>query len=122
MRRFAAWSCLCLVLAVPFVVQARVAHGIALAISDAGKSLLESGQEAADEEFDGRDLVAVHAPHDIGLDPFLTAHLGLDLPGLALPSCGRLPDPVVAVRGVGPWRWPPPDAARRRSLLQSYRF
>ncbi len=122
MRRFTAWSCLCLVFAGPFVVQARVAHGLALAIAVAGKSLCESGQEAADEEFDGRDLVAITAAHDARGDLLLAHHLPLNLSILATPTCGTLSDAIGVERRVGPWRWPPPAAALRQSLLQIYRF
>ena len=123
MRRFAAWSCLCIILAGPLVVQARIAYGIALSRSEAGKSNFESDREEADEDFDGHELVGVAlqqgaASADVLLAPDL-------LPGLALLALPSLPASAdlsgAATPRAGPWRRPPPDASRRHSLLQSFR-
>lgn len=120
MRRPLAWFCLAIALTGPFVVQARVAYGLALAVSEIGCNVLESGQEIEDEAYDGHDLVAVVAHSDVELGCHHALPLSLDVLTVA-------PSPILASLGLpidrywrGHRKWPPPIARQRRALLQVF--
>ncbi|MBX6312871.1 MAG: hypothetical protein IRY99_08145 [Isosphaeraceae bacterium] len=120
MRRVAAWLCLFIALAGPLVSQAKIAYGIALAVSEIGRNVLESSQEVADEDYDGHDLVTIMAHADAGLDDLQALSLPFDLLAL-VPLPIIFPSDSHAVeRWHGQWKWPPPTAQQRCTLLQVF--
>lgn len=118
MRRLMAWLCLFIALAGPLASQARVAHGFILSRAEIGSNVLESGQEIEDEDYDGRDTIAVVAHLDAG------PGVGLDL-SLPMAIVAIAPTPIAgpvdthADRRPGGWKWPPPTALERCALLQT---
>ncbi len=120
MRRPLGWLCLMISLTGPFVVQARVAHGLALAISELGQNILESGQEIEDEAYDGRDFISIVAHSSAGIDHLHTVPLSFDLPALTLTPTTAPSNPHAGAYWRGHRKWPPPIAQRRRALLQIF--
>ena len=121
MGRRASLLCLILAVAGPLASQAKVAYGLALALSEIGRHVLESTQEVADEDYDGRELVTLAADTGAGLD-------GLRAPCGAVDSLAPVPIPITTSpstqreveRWRVPWRWPPPTARQRCTLLQVF--
>jgi hypothetical protein len=120
MRRLEAWLCILIALTSPFVSQAKVAYGMALCLSEIGGNVLESSQEVADEDYDGRDLVTVMTHGVVGLDRVQTAAFPFQLPALVPTPIASVSDARTAERWHGPWKWPPPAARQRRALLQIF--
>jgi hypothetical protein len=107
MQRVAIWLCLFVALAGPFVVQAKIAYGIALAVSEIGRDVLESGQEVEDEGYDGRDLVTVVAHADAGLDHLQAQPLPFESLVLVPLRIVSPADSHAVERWHGQWKWPP---------------
>lgn len=122
MRQWTAWLCILIALASPVVSQAKVAYGLALSITELGRNILESTQEEEDEDYDGRDVVALAADAPASLDAVTFLPASLDaLPGLPPPVLAPVACPVARLRH-GQWRWPPPTAQERHALLQTFLF
>lgn len=119
MRRLSTWLCLFVALAGPLASQAKVAYGIALSRAEVGSSVLESGQEIEDEDYDGRDMVTVVAHPDAGPDGLVVLCLPLVIHSF-IPVPIDLPcDSHDAWCRHGGWKWPPPTARQRCALLQT---
>ncbi len=117
-----AWLCLLLALAGPLVSEARVAYGLALSAAEIGRSVIESTQEEADEDYDGQDAVTVIAKAPVGLDSLLTPPAAFDL-AASPPSFDLCPPETRLVPPRhGRWSWPPPTAWQRHALLQVFLF
>ncbi len=119
MRRFVAWLCLIIALAGPLASQARIAYGLLLSRSEIGLNILESGQEVDDEEYDGRDMVAVFAHFDAGPVGSIDLSLPLDLSFLIPAPITSPSESREAGRCQSRWKWPPPTARERCALLQT---
>lgn len=119
MRRFVAWLCLIVALAGPFASQARIAYGLLLSRSEIGLNVLESGQEVEDEEYDGRDMVAVFAHFDASPIGLLELALPLDLPSLRSTPIASLCHSRETGWCQSRWKWPPLTARERCALLQT---
>ena len=123
MRRVVIGISLCLALASPFVVVARAAHGLSMTLADVGLNLLESAENAAEEDFDGIEFASVLTSFTSGVFDLSIQPLSPDPPVLfvLLPTSHPIGLATLHLRH-GPSLWPPPGHSLRQALLQSYRF